>query len=378
MVLLLSWPVFSANPPARFLRHHIASGLSGGYQVGACDLNGDGKPDLIALASGISELVWFENPSWRRHVIAQNFKQPINFAAWDDDSDGIPLLALASGFSMNIRRSSGEVHLLRHQGDPREPWSVTRIDRLPTSHRLRWADIDGKGRKVLVNAPLTAGEAPDYPGLTPLVYYRPGDWKRRVIEPTNQGVVHGLETVDWDGDRREELLTASFEGIHLFRHGTDGGWTRTELARGAPSPRPRSGSSDVAVGRVGNRRIMAAIEPWHGNQVVVYAERGGRWERRVIDDSLVEGHTVSMADLNGDGADEIVAGFRGKGHAVYVYYAEDASGMRWRRTLLDDSVAAASCVVADLNGDGRPDIACIGSATADLVWYENAGISPAP
>jgi hypothetical protein len=27
----------------------------------------------------------------------------------------------------------------------------------------------------------------------------------------------------------------------------------------------------------------------------------------------------------------------------------------------------------DLNGDGRPDIACIGSATANLKWYENLG-----
>ena len=34
-------------------------------------------------------------------------------------------------------------------------------------------------------------------------------------------------------------------------------------------------------------------------------------------------------------------------------------------------MAAAACAVADLNGDGRTDIACIGSATANLKWYEN-------
>jgi hypothetical protein len=38
---------------------------------------------------------------------------------------------------------------------------------------------------------------------------------------------------------------------------------------------------------------------------------------------------------------------------------------------LDDSISAAACAIADLNGDGRPDIACIGSATANLKWYEN-------
>jgi len=29
-------------------------------------------------------------------------------------------------------------------------------DAIPTSHRLRWADIDGSGKKVVINAVLTA------------------------------------------------------------------------------------------------------------------------------------------------------------------------------------------------------------------------------
>jgi hypothetical protein len=36
-------------------------------------------------------------------------------------------------------------------------------------------------------------------------------------------------------------------------------------------------------------------------------------------------------------------------------------------------MAASSCAIADLNADGRPDIVCIGSATANLKWYENKG-----
>jgi len=41
--------------------------------------------------------------------------------------------------------------------------------------------------------------------------------------------------------------------------------------------------------------------------------------------------------------------------------------------VLDSDMPAAACAIADLNGDGRPDIACIGSATANLKWYENLG-----
>jgi hypothetical protein len=88
----------------------------------------------------------------------------------------------------------------------------------------------------------------------------------------------------------------------------------------------------------------------------------------------VDGHTIATADLNGDGADEVIAGYRGKGQSVYLYYAQDADGERWSRQTLDDGgMGAAACAVADLNGDGRPDITCIGSATANLKWYENLG-----
>jgi len=362
----------SAAPP-EFREHIIATDLTGGYQVVPCDVNHDGKIDLIALASGMTDLVWFENPTWERHVIARNLRGMINLAAWDVDGDGIPEIVLAHEFSMRAKESLGIISLLKHRGDPREPWTITEIDRLPTSHRLRWADIDGAGRKVLVNAPLTGAhaEAPEYRDKVPLVFYRPGDWKRQIIDDALDGLVHGIAIVDWDADGRDEILSAGFNGIQLYKAGANGNWTRTEIAKGDPAPWPKSGSSDVAVGRLGNQRYLAAIEPWHGNQVSVYRESGGAWQREVIDDSLVDGHTIATADLAGDGADQIVAGFRGKPQRVYIYSFD---GKRWNRQTIDDGgISAAACAVADLNGDGRPDIACIGSATHNLKWYENLG-----
>jgi hypothetical protein len=131
----------------------------------------------------------------------------------------------------------------------------------------------------------------------------------------------------------------------------------------------------VAVGKLDAGRFIAAIEPWHGNQVAVYRQQAAApWQRRIIDDSLVDGHTIWTADLNGDGNDEIIAGFRGGHRSVFVYYADDAKGERWSKRVLDDGgISAAACAAADLNGDGRLDVACIGSATANLKWYENLG-----
>jgi hypothetical protein len=319
------------------------------------------------------ELVWFENPTWERHVIVGGQIRMLNCAALDTDGDGIPEIVLASEFANQAKDSVGAVSVLKHSGDPRQPWTVTPIDKLTTSHRLRVAKIDGSG-PVVVNAPLTGAKAaaPDYRDQTPLVYYRPGQWKRETISEENSGVVHGIWIVDWDRDGRDDILTASFVGIHLFRLGKDGHWSRTEIAKGDPAEWPKSGSSDIAVGMLGKERFLAAIEPWHGNQVAIYRGRDTKWHRTVIYDTLVDGHTIVTADLNGDGRDEVIAGNRGQGRSVHIYYPDRD---RWTRVVLDSGgMAAAACAAADLNADKRVDVVCIGSASANLKWYENAGV----
>jgi hypothetical protein len=363
-LFLLMLPLAAAQTP-RFETHIIASDLRGGYQVVAADLNHDGKPDLIALGQNMNELVWFENPTWERHVLISGLASMINCVVLDPG----PEIVLASGFSSMARNSKGIVSVLRPDGDVRQPWRAKEIDQIPTSHRLRLAHIDG-GRPVVVNAPLTGADAapPDYRGLTPLVYYRPGEWKRTVISEEPVGVAHGIFVTDWDGDGRDDILVASFAGIHLLTPGKDGKWRRTQLAPGDPAAWPKSGSSDIAVGYLGRTRFIAAIEPWHGNQVAVYRLVAGKWARQVLDDSFSNGHALLTVDLNGDKRDEIVAGYRDRGN-TYVYSSADASGERWIREPLDAGMASAACAVADLNGDGRPDVACIDANR--LKWYEN-------
>jgi hypothetical protein len=374
--LVLSHGAEQSIPRANFAEHTIATGLVGGYQVVVWDINHDGKPDIVALASGLSELAWFENPGWQRHVLIDNIARPINCAAWDIDGDGIPEIALAHEFSNNPAQSVGVVSLLKHKGDPTLRWEMTELDRLSTSHRLRWADIDGSGKKVLVNAPLAGSTArpPDYRGAAPLVMYRPGTWKREIISTGLEGVLHGILIADWDNDGRDDILTASFLGVDLFTFGKNKQWRHTKLVNGNPDPWPKSGSSEIAIGHLGRDRFLATIEPWHGNQVVVYRQQGRAWNRQVIDSGLNDGHVLLVADLNQDGRDEIIAGYRGQGRSVYIYYADDSKGSHWSRQVLDGGgMAAAGGAVADLNGDGRPDLICIGTATANLKWYESLG-----
>ena len=349
-------PLLALLLSADFREHVIATDLKGGYQVVAADLNHDGKPDLIALASGMTELVWYENPNWERHVIASGLTGMINLAFANDQ------IVLAYGFSNVYANSKGIVAVLKPNGDPRQPWSVNEIDRLPTSHRIRTAIFDGS--MVFLNAPLLGEKAvaPDYRDHVPLVYYKPGEWKRRVIAADNEGVQHGITVVNWDDRPRDAILTCSFSGIDLYRYMKDK-WKRTEISKGNP------GSSDVAVGHTGKQRFLAAIEPWHGNKVAVYTQHGREWRRQEIDDTLLDGHTIITADFDGNGRDYIVAGMRGKPYQVLIYSNEKS---HWTRKILDTgTMAAAACTAIDLNGDHKIDLACIGSATTNLKWYEN-------
>jgi hypothetical protein len=369
---LLSFPALAAAP-ARFTAHVVANDLKYGYQLAAIDLNHDGRKDLIAVDEAASELAWYENPAWQRHVIATGMSRMINLDCHDIDGDGVPEIVLAHRFDTRPSKSLGILTLLEHRGDVREMWAAREIDRLPTAHRVRWADIDGTGKKVLVAAPMVGMQAlaPNFEDNVPIYIYRPGVWKRELIGEDARGILHSIYPFDWDGTGRQVLLTASFRGIRVLRPSPGGVWSAEELTGGDPAPCPKCGSSEIVAGRLAKRRMLVAIEPWHGNQVVVYQRRRKTWRRQVLDDTLLNGHALAVGDLNGDGRDEIVAGFRGKGHKLYVYSAVDKGGRRWRREMLDDAIAAADCKIADFVGDSRPDIACIGAGTRNLKLYEN-------
>jgi hypothetical protein len=387
-----SLPAQEAQSTSRALpqfKAHLVSRLPGGYKVAAVDIDRDGKRDIVGLATTPSCLAWYKNPTWERHLLTSAAKEFIDLAAQDIDGDGRTDLAIADDFGMSRTSSGGLVHWLQCPADPAREWPIYAIGAEPTSHRLRWADVDGDGTKELVVAPIMGREAqaPLWDAGVRLAFYRvpepPTDesWKTVLIDE-ELTVLHGLSVVDWDRDGRDDLLTASFEGVHLYQSQDEGGkisWKKTQLGRGEQADPAKRGSSEIALGRLGgeDRRFLATIEPWHGDKVVVYtptATPDEPWQRTLLDATFNEGHALICADLDGDRQDEIVAGYRGKGASLFLYDGQDAAGRKWRRIVLDEGDMAASGIdVADLNSDGRLDIIAVGTATANIKWYENLG-----
>lgn len=376
--------------PVQFAAHDVDANFRAGYAVAVADFNKDGKPDVIANSLAVAELAWYENPSWERHLIVADTRQIVNQAIADIDGDGIPEIAFQSSFAMQPVNSAGLNWIARHDGDPRRPWKVEKIDQFPTSHHVAWADLDGDGRKELLNAPLVGEKslAPTYDqDHASVFWYSPGDWTRHVVTTDIPGIIHRVRPVRWDANGREQFLVASFEGIALYRaNGTGAAMTfeKQLLSAGHVEKAPRLGASDVGVGRQDGKRFFASVEPWHGNEVVVYLEGvSGNlpYTRRVIFDKVTSGHEIAVVDLNDDGRDDVIANDNSRvteqtpdaTPGVHAFFAPaDPAAGEWTYRRIEAKAAMNSCVGADINGDRRPDLVCTGAGGA-IRWYENTG-----
>src|SRR5579871_2795062 len=101
LALTILAPPALAAEPLRFDRVVIDDNFPGGYQVEVADVNGDKKPDIVAL--GGSTLAWYENPTWTKRVVSTAKETPdiISSATADLNGDGKAEIAIAYDFAMN-------------------------------------------------------------------------------------------------------------------------------------------------------------------------------------------------------------------------------------------------------------------------------------
>jgi hypothetical protein len=357
----------------QFRAQEIQNNFGVVYAVLTADINGDGKPDIVAINP--TQAVWFENPSWKKHVMLDGAtrKDNVCIAAADIDGDGKPDIALGADWHPNNTLSGGTLQWIgRKPGDADALWNMTPITEEPTLHRMRWGDVDGDGRPELIVAPLhgRGNKGPEWEGqgVRILVLKIPKDpahdpWPMEVADDSLH-ILHNIWVTKFDRDKQDEILTASREGVHVLMRGAGGKWSKRKIGEGAPG--------EIKMGRIGSKRYIAAVEPWHGNSIVVYEESAGMWARQVIESQLAGAHAIGWADFDGDGEDELAVGWRDKKGGVAIY-KRGANGA-WSKTMVDDGgMAAEDLAVADLNGDGRPDIVAVGRATQNVKIHWNEG-----
>src|SRR5439155_25201903 len=110
----------------RIERLVIDAAFPGAYQIEVADVNGDRRPDVVAV--GGATCAWYENPTWKKRVVTGPKQTPgiISSATADLDGDGKAEIAIAYEFEMNDP-TKGKLLLARQGKNPDDPWEVKPI-----------------------------------------------------------------------------------------------------------------------------------------------------------------------------------------------------------------------------------------------------------
>ena len=318
-------PEFAEKREMRAPLAYDPESYSDAFMMDAHDVDGDGWSDVIQVGWPGREALWYQNPGqaggdWPRHVL---------FPSVGTES---PLLADLTG--------TGQLQLI-----------------FATDKKLGWAaPVAGQPTAPWIFQPVTPA----------------GDWHR---------YTHGLGVGDVNGDDRPDLLTAT-------------GWWE-QPAAGAAAGTWRFHAVDFGPGGAqmyaydvngdGRADIITSIEA-HGYGLSWFEQgepRDGKvsWREHPIISreagqklrgvQFSQPHALVLADVDGDGLDDIVTGKRVWAHgskgdpepnapAVLYWFQlrRDGGSAHYEPHLIDDdSGVGTQFVVTDLDGDGRADIA---------------------
>ena len=369
--ILLGMTVPAKDP--KFEAQVIDDKVSIGYGLAVGDVDGDGKPDI--LLADKKEFVWYRNGDWKRFVMVANLTEADNvcIAARDIDGDGKVEVAVGAQWNpgeTSDAEKSGSVHYLIRPDDPTQRWTPVKLHHEPTTHRMHWVKAGDKYQLIVLPLHGRGNKDGEGSGVKATAYEVPqnprGQWKHEFIDETMH-LTHNFDPVaDGNGER---LYIGGKEGIKVmdFRQGkwTTSGWT----VKG-------KGVGEVRLGNLATTGpFLTAIEPMHGNQLTVYTGRDFA-SRSVLSDNLKQGHAIATGDLLDLGHDQIVAGWREANSenkfGVKIFVAQNTEGALWKDYWIDDNgMACEDLKVADLDGDGKPDIVAAGRSTHNLKVYWN-------
>lgn len=290
------------------------------------DVNRDGRMDVIAGSFVPTELAWYENPgpeglrlghTWARNVF------------------------------VDTKASENEAHLMVDiDRDGILDWVVNSWNNKnpPTIWRL----VDNGNRD---------GKTSSY------------SLEQKVIGKS--GNQHGMGVGDINGDGRPDLLLGH-GWYEQPEKPWDGDWkfhANWNIQGSIPMivvDLDRDGSNDILVGAGHDYGL------WWWRQTGKAADGSVEFEKKLIDNKFSQPHALAMADLDGDGRDEIITGKR-----YYAHNGGDPGGQdmpeihaysyvngQFTKSPIEQGHVGIGLQIAtgDLNGDGRIDIAVAGKS----------------
>ena len=196
---------------------------------------------------------------------------------------------------------------------------------------------------------------------------------------------------DMDGDGDLDVVgTASRSGLVLWMenpgHPTKLPWTQHYIdlapraAHGQIVDMDHDGDPDVVMA-AGFASDLAPSDRLPIQQEVVWYEnlgRGADWKKHIVARPFDQAFEAVTADFDADGDLDIVATAWLAGPGAALVWYESTGPDQWTPHVLKDNwPRAVQVVTADLDGDGRMDIAaCAEGDTREVRWWRNEGAQP--
>jgi hypothetical protein len=339
--------------------------------VAIADVNKDGKMDILAGD------VWYEAPDWKMHEIrtAKDYTEgqknvySRSFACWADDinGDGWPDL-IVIGFPGQpchwYENPKGQGH-----------WKEHVIWRSACNETPQYVDLFGDGKRKLIMAIRPEGQMCWFePGNDPTKPWTP----HPISEPSRPGqevpgtaqFSHGLGVGDVNGDGRLDVICK-------------GGWWEQPAKDDGKSWKfhPANFGEDCAdmyayhLEGTGKPAIISSSAHRYGiwaHLQIPTPQGEPKFVTQVLFPKLFsQSHALNLVDINGDGLKDLVTGKRWWAHGAtgdadpnapaVLYWFEAKRGSDNRITFTphqidNDSGIGTQFVVADINGDGLPDV----------------------
>ena len=346
-------PVVHYNSPGR-----------GSASVAVADLNGDGKPDLVVASILGGPLgVLLGNGDGTFQTAVGTGGPAFSVAVADLNGDGKPDLVVTT--------LTSTIGVLLGNGDgsfgPEVPYPSGGF----VSTAVAISDVNGDGRPDLV---VTNEEGQVFGGLVDVLLGNgDGTFQPAVTYPSGGGDAWSIVVADVNGDGKADLIVANVCDISSCTHGAVTvllGNGNGAFATAATYDSGGIQAFSVAVADVnGDGKLDIAVVNGQSDNVGVLVGNGdGTFQPAVTypaGGSLGEGaHSLALADVNGDGEPDLVLAYCNSNqngcvasHGLVGIFLGNGDGtFQPVLTYGSGGFDGWGVVASDINGDGKPDV----------------------